>query len=190
MNKYEQYLSDRFAGPSAFLLAGELVDELRRRFNISEVYARKVIQRAAQTRIMNSSSPLTFGKGQNLYYGGDGVLDRCRIMSASKLSRPPLYRLLSVMEMQDGVISHFEAMKVASCPVTSGKTKASSLSAIVYPLVKLATRNAELLTARFGRHADVAGPPGKEYNYVVLTGHRPARKEGSQTSFAHSIRRP
>ena len=137
MNQYERYLSNRFSVPSVFLLAGQLADELRSRFRISDVNARKVVQRAALKRIMNSSSPLTFGKGQFLYYGGGGTLDRFRIMSAAKLSRPPLYRLLSVMEMQGGIISHFEAMKVASCPVIQGKTKASSLSEVIDPLVEL-----------------------------------------------------
>ena len=58
-------------------------------------------------------------------------------MEIAKAYRPPLYRLLMVMEYSKGIISYYEGLKVASTPLDNTKTKMNTLNELVDILLQL-----------------------------------------------------
>lgn len=139
INKYEQFLQSVFSSLSTCKSGQELNQLLMEKFNIKPVSARKIIQRATEKGVIKSSDPITFGKNQFIYFNPRSNLNIHKIMKLSKKYRPPLYRLLSLIELNGGIVSYFEASKVTASPRNSkkmkeSKTKVSSLQDLLYIL--------------------------------------------------------
>ena len=133
---YNDYLSDYLEKKiyeSGKVLNQILVD----RFRVTPENARQILKRAVSKRIIKSSKPYTFGKGQFAYIYNGHELDRTNIKSLSKQNRPPIYRLLEMMDLNNGIISYYEAMKITASPLVMDSTKVSSLDSILRLLSKL-----------------------------------------------------
>ena len=66
MGKYDTYLVETLE--EKCLLGGDLVKRLNKDFGVTEANARKIIQRQVANKNIWSSAPLSFGKGEFLYY--------------------------------------------------------------------------------------------------------------------------
>jgi hypothetical protein len=135
-NRYNEFLYT-YLDNELFASGGELKELLVKKFNISEDYARQVISRAAKAKTLKSSKPYTFGKSQFIYFSNEEILDANKIKRISKKSRPPLYRLLSVLEQRGGIISFYEAMKITASPGNGSSTKVTTLEDMLKVLKKL-----------------------------------------------------
>lgn len=135
-DKYSSYLNkvleDRLCESGS-----ELSKVLVQEFKITDVNARKIISRAADNKVIRSSRPYTFGKGQFIYLFNEQSLDASMIKRICKNSRPPLYRLLQYMDANHGIISYFEALKITASPDKESSTKVQSLGDMVKLLKKL-----------------------------------------------------
>ena len=66
LNKYENFILESLEDNNV-QVSNELCQLLESSFNVSNSYARKIIQRATKKGIIKSSKPLTLGKGQYAY---------------------------------------------------------------------------------------------------------------------------
>ncbi|MGF6927386.1 hypothetical protein QFZ48_002886 [Chitinophaga sp. W2I13] len=136
MGKYDEFLRE-YLNKKQGLLGSELSELLIEEFNVSPENARKVIQRVTNNKAIWSSKPLSFGKGQYFYFHPDQYPDKFLIKDLAKERRPPLYRLLDLLDINEGVISFHEALKVTSSPEENSTSKVSLLKDIVNDLAKL-----------------------------------------------------
>lgn len=118
---------------SGINLNQKLVDE----FKISPENARQILKRAVSQKAIKSSAPYTFGKKQYVYIFNDSNLDKNTIKSISKKNRPPIFRLLEVMDTNEGIISYYEGLKITASPLEESSTKVSTLDDILNLLYKL-----------------------------------------------------
>ncbi|MCE7061937.1 hypothetical protein [Dyadobacter sp. CY343] len=114
-----------------------LKDLLTSQFNITPDNARKVISRASNSKLIKSSDPFTFGKGQFIYLLADKDLDVEKVKSICKDNRPPIFRLLKALDENNGIISYYEALKITASPLEPSTTKVSNLDDITNLLRKL-----------------------------------------------------
>lgn len=135
-NKYNSFLSSELYLGN-FSSGAELAGKLVQKFGVTETYARKLLQRAADEGYINSSAPLSFVKGQYLYYGPYGSLDLHNIKQIAKTLRPPMYRLIELLQINGGIVSYYEALKVSSSPEEKTSTKINTLEELLSPLRKL-----------------------------------------------------
>lgn len=148
LNQYERFLSDLFLKASTYLTGEELNELLQKEFNISSDYSRKIIQRAVSKDVIRSSSPLSFGKRQYVYFERKVYLNKETIKQIAKKYRPPVYRLLSLIDLNEGLLSYFEALKITSSPIEESSTKVSTLKEITSDLK--AINIIDVITDRFG----------------------------------------
>lgn len=94
-NKYSEFIY-KVLLEKLFQSGSELRKLLVDKFNVSDAYARKIIERAARTRDTKSSKPYTFGNGQFIYLLPDQDLDVNKIKSICRRKRPPLYKHLTL----------------------------------------------------------------------------------------------
>lgn len=120
-----------------FQSGGELRKLLVDKFYVNDAHARKIIERAAKTRDIKSSKPYTFGNGQYIYLLPDQDLDVTKIKLICRHKRPPLYRLLQAMEDNNGIISHYEGLKITASVDQSSSTKVNTLQDMLKILIKL-----------------------------------------------------
>lgn len=120
-----------------FKSGSELIKMLVNEFGVSETYARKILSRSLNAKVITSSKPYTFGKGQFIYLFKGQELDVKRIKEICENARPPIYRLLEFMDNNGGVISYYEAMKITASPEKMSSTKVQSLNDILKILRKL-----------------------------------------------------
>nr|WP_315243602.1 hypothetical protein [uncultured Flavobacterium sp.] len=120
-----------------FLTAKEVNEKLMDEFKITGENSRKIVARTLQKEIIKSSKPSTFGNGQFIYYSNNYTLDIEDIKSIVSISRPPIYRLLELLQLNDGIISYFEALKITAAPHTESSSKISTLEDIVKILYRL-----------------------------------------------------
>lgn len=118
---------------SGINLNQKLVDK----FNISPDNARQILRRAVSQKAIKSSAPYTFGKKQYVYIFNDSILDKKIIKSISEKNRPPIFRLLEVMDTNGGIISYYEGLKITASPLEESSTKVSTLDDILNLLYKL-----------------------------------------------------
>ena len=137
LNNYDRYLVELLKEPRSFFVIEELVTELKQQFGVTDVNAKKIVQRAVSKKIIKSSSPVTFGKGRHIYFGLKSILDKDAILKVAKLHRPPLYRLLSLLDINGGIISFFEGLKVTASPLEKSSTKVSNLKDLLQTLIDL-----------------------------------------------------
>ena len=133
---YNSFLKDSLSF-NLYLSAADLSEKLVNRFSISSEYARKILSRAVKANIIKSSDPYTFGKNQFVYMDNGYILNKESIKIVCKISRPPIYRLLEIMDKNKGVISFYEALKITSSPLEKSSTKVTSLEDILSLLSKL-----------------------------------------------------
>lgn len=120
-----------------FESGSELRKKLTAGFGVEDANARKILSRAVKAKVINSSKPYTFGKGQYIYLFTDQGLNAGRIKQISETARPPLYRLLETMDTNGGIISYYEAMKITASPDKTSSTKVQTLTDMLKVLKKL-----------------------------------------------------
>ncbi|MCE3297079.1 MAG: hypothetical protein K0R65_2793 [Crocinitomicaceae bacterium] len=125
-NKYDTFLIKTLR-KGKFLVSSELCKELISKFGITESNARKIIERSAAKEIIISSKPLSFSKGQFVYFLPGQVLSKDRIKEISKKYRPSLYRLLEALDRNEGILSYYEALKISSSPLEKSSSKVDYL---------------------------------------------------------------
>lgn len=130
MKQYDDYLYNLLQAKK-FQVGKELCDSLSEKFAVTNVYARKIVERAVSKGILKSSSPLTFGKGQFVYFLKPDKLTKDTIKQIAKRYRPPLFRLIECLDMNDGIISYYEAMKITASPVEKGSSKVDMLDDLI-----------------------------------------------------------
>ncbi|WP_127583129.1 hypothetical protein [Paenibacillus koleovorans] len=118
-----------------YLTAQELNQKLSERFHITSVNSRKIVQRLTASGKINSTSPITFGNNQFVYFTRS--LNKSMIKHITKKHRPSLYRLIVTLENSGGVLSYYEALKVTSSPLDREKTKMDYLDRIIQDLLHL-----------------------------------------------------
>lgn len=128
--KYNNFLQG-ILDKKAYQTASDLSSALVRKFDVSEEYSRKIISRATTQKAIKSSSPYTFGKGQFIYLKNKTNIDTGIVKAASKINRPPIYRLIDLLEKNDGIVSYYEALKVTASPTEKSSTKVDSLDDIL-----------------------------------------------------------
>ena len=106
-----------------FKVSAELCKLLETEFNIKGDYARKIIQRTTKKGLIKSSTPLTFSKGQFVYFLPEEILTKEKIKEICKVYRPALFRLFDSLDNNQGIISYYEALKIVASPLDKTNTK-------------------------------------------------------------------
>lgn len=135
----EQYIKtvSKFIIRKGFAVGRELTDHLQAKFHVTAANAHQIVVRLVKAGKISSSKPVTFGNGQFIYFLPGAYLHYEMILAVCKEFRPPLYRILSVMKLQGGIISFFEAMKLAASVEDNSKTKKDVLKKIIDELFLL-----------------------------------------------------
>lgn len=140
MNQYEQFL-EALLFRENYLLGQDLNEELQREFkNVTPVYGRKIIQRAVDSQII-AASIITFGKNQYAYVHPKKPLSKALVLEIAASKRPPLFRLIVMLDYYHGVLSHYEALKIAACPLEEGKSKNDSVDKLFREITLLGYAN-------------------------------------------------
>lgn len=134
--KYNTFLN-KLLKESLFDSGISLNQKLIETFDVSSDYARQILKRAVSQKVIKSSKPYTFGKGQFIYIYNENDLDKSGIKAITKKNRPPIFRLLELMDLNDGIISYYEALKITAAPLEESSTKVSTLGDILNLLYKL-----------------------------------------------------
>lgn len=134
--KYNAFLS-KLLEEKLFEPAMEVNAILVKTFNVTSQYARKILERAVAQKAIKSSAPYTFGKGQYVYIYNEYDFGKDGVKKIAEKSRPPIYRLLELMDQNKGIISYYEALKITSAPLEESSTKVVSLDDILTLLMKL-----------------------------------------------------
>jgi hypothetical protein len=153
-NEHDRFLVD-YLGEKKFLVSGEIGTALSSKFGVTDVYARKIIERAVTKGFIKSSSPITFGKGQYAYFSVHEKLTLDTIKKIAKQYRPPLYRLIESLLLNSGIISYYEAIKITCTPVHRSSSKIDDLADLVE---LLRSNNYIYMTADLNN-----------FNYIILS---------------------
>ncbi|MDF0718365.1 hypothetical protein PY092_19580 [Muricauda sp. 334s03] len=135
LNKYESFLLAALEDKNV-LVSGDICKLLENEFGIKNSNARKIIQRAAQKGLIKSSVPLTFGKGQFAYSNPTVNFTKDIIKLISKKHRPVLFRLLVALDVNKGILSYYEALKITASPLIKGVSKVDYLDDLIGLLTK------------------------------------------------------
>ena len=164
-NAHEEFLLGHLKD-LGYLTGKDIHDKLISHFDVSSETARKITQRAVAKGLMRSSKPYTFGNKQYVYYKFGNVLGKEEVKSITKTERPPVYRLITAIEENKGIISYYEALKITASPVSNSSSKISTLEDILSLLTGL--KLAYVLTDTNGvkyiieRNADPSLPTDNE----------------------------
>lgn len=134
--KYNKFLTDLLE-QKLFESAMEIHSSLVKTFGVTPENARKIVSRAVSQKAIKSSAPYTFGKGQYVYIYNEYGFGKDGIKKVAEKSRPPVYRLLELMDQNMGIISYYEALKITAAPLEESSTKVVSLDDILTLLMKL-----------------------------------------------------
>lgn len=135
-DRYNEFL-EKLLDEQLYLVASDVIKHLIDKFNVLPENARKIIGRAVKQECIKSSAPYTFGKKQFAYLSVEHSLTKNDIKKISKENRPPIYRLLELMDQNGGIVSYYEALKITASPVEKSSTKVDSLEDILTFLMKL-----------------------------------------------------
>jgi hypothetical protein len=136
LNEYDLYIGKVFSSET-FISGSELSKLIQNKFNLADAYSRKIIERAVGKNIIQSSAPITFGKGQFIYFSNTQKLSKDTLKLYCKDNRPPIYRLLEALDDNDGIISFYEALKITASPIEKNSSKIDSLDDIINDINKL-----------------------------------------------------
>jgi hypothetical protein len=128
--KYNSFLN-KLLKKKLFDSAINLNKSLVIEFNVSDANSRQILKRAVLSKEIKSSKPYTFGKGQYVYIYNEHKLDKEDIKSICKKNRPPIYRLLELLDINEGIISYYEGLKITASPLEDSSSKISSLDDIL-----------------------------------------------------------
>ncbi len=132
--KHEDYLREVFEENNAIYTSSELIKKIREKFyDCTPENARKIIETAVKSNIIKSTKPLTLGHNQFAYYNPFSNLSVNDINKLIRHNRPGMYRIMQRLNENLGVISYFEALKLAACPVKKSQSKTNRL----YELIKI-----------------------------------------------------
>ncbi|MCF8450011.1 MAG: hypothetical protein K9G49_09105 [Taibaiella sp.] len=120
-----------------YIVGKKLNEKLQEHFSITSENSRKIIQRAVKDKIIMSTKPVSFGNGQFVYYRMHKKFDRAMLLEVAKEFRPGMFRILSLMDLNDGIISKYEAMKIASCPLDIKNAKSDNITKLIKELETL-----------------------------------------------------
>lgn len=134
--KYNRFLNDILKS-KLYEPASELIEKLEAKYNVTPANARKILSRAVKSKTIKSSDPHTFGRGQFVYIYNEAEFDKQAIKKITEKLRPPIFRLLELMDQNDGIISFYEALKITAAPLEESSTKADSLKDILKLLSEL-----------------------------------------------------
>ncbi|MDM1451715.1 hypothetical protein HX060_17105, partial [Myroides odoratimimus] len=135
-DRYNEFL-EKLLDEQLYLVASDVIKHLMDKFNVLPENARKIIGRAVKQECIKSSAPYTFGKKQFAYLSVEHSLTKNDIKKISKENRPPVYRLLELMDQYGGIVSYYEALKITASPVDKSSTKVDSLDDILTFLMRL-----------------------------------------------------
>ncbi|WP_119789577.1 hypothetical protein [Flavobacterium anhuiense] len=135
-DKYNKYLADLLE-EKLFESASNIHAGLVEQFAVTPENARKIVSRAVKSRVIRSSDPYTFGKGQFVYIRNGYELGKYAVMAITQKSRPPIFRLLEIMDLNNGIISYYEGLKITASPLEESSTKIVALDDIITLLMKL-----------------------------------------------------
>ena len=137
MNQYHIYIKSLLA-KSDYFLGKDLNEQLQKKFKtLSSATSRKQIQRAVDSKLIKSSSPVTFGSRQFAYWDYNKRLERDMIIEIAKIHRPTLYRSIKIIDSNKGIASIFELKKVGAIPDDTKRSKYDSLEKIIFELSEL-----------------------------------------------------
>lgn len=120
-----------------FATGSDLKELLSENFRMTGANARQAVSRASRSKVIKSSKPYTFGKGQFLYLFSSVALNEDIVLDICKKGRPPVYRLLRQLKNNIGILSYYEAMKITASPGSATSTKVNTLDDILKLLKKL-----------------------------------------------------
>ena len=129
-NKHDDFLIEYLA-EKKFLVGGELGAALLEKFGVTDIYARKIIERCVRKKFIKSSMPITFSRGQYAYFSANEKMTLDTVKVIAKKYRPPLYRLIESLVQNSGIISYYEANKVAASPVKRLTSKVDDLADLI-----------------------------------------------------------
>jgi hypothetical protein len=135
-DNYNKFLSDALR-KRLFSSGSDLSKLLSEQFGVTSDNARKILSRALTAKVILSSKPYSFGKGQYIYLYPGQEVDVEKIMAVCKEHRPPIYRLLQAMTSNGGIISYYDAMKITASTIAESSTKITTLKDILKMLSKL-----------------------------------------------------
>lgn len=116
-SKWDTVLEEIFSEKDTFISATELNDYLCEKFHIKRDSARQIIKRAADRELIKSSDPFKFRNGQYVYMGKNDRFNLETLIKICKTYKPSMYRVLSLLNKEDRVLSYYEARKAAATPV-------------------------------------------------------------------------
>lgn len=129
MNEYEKYISGRLLKLD-YILGKDLNTLLQKKFGVKSDNARKIIERAATAKIVKASA-VSFGNRQYSYIHPEKRFTKEIILKITKTNRPPLYRLIMMLDFYKGILPYHVAMKVCATPLKSENTKSDSIAKLV-----------------------------------------------------------
>lgn len=121
----------------AFASGGQLSELLVAKFGVSGEYARKIVQRSATAKILKSSKPYSFGKGQYIYVLPNNQVEFDHVMRICEKSKPPLYRLMASIRDNNGILSKYDAIKITGAPKGKSSTKVESIDDMIKVLSRM-----------------------------------------------------
>src|SRR6218665_134407 len=127
--KYNQFLN-RILKAKLYEPASVLIEKLTSKYDVTPANARKILWRAVLNKTIKSSDPHTFGRGQFVYIYNEAEFGKQAVKKITEKLRPPVYRLLELMDQNDGIISYYEGLKITAAPLETSSTKADSLNDI------------------------------------------------------------
>jgi hypothetical protein len=133
MGKYETYIQELIK-TNTYMLGTEINTALQKKFSVNSGAARKALQRVVDSNVIKSSHPLTFGYNQYAYLLKTQHLSKEIVLKIAETHRPPLFRILVSLDLNGGIISKYEAQKIAATPIKPGITKADSLQKLIVEL--------------------------------------------------------
>ncbi len=129
-NSYDNFIVKALA-KDKFLVSNQICELLSSKFNVNNLNARKILERSVKKRCIKSSAPLTFGKGQYVYFSQNEILNKDIIKEIAFVFRPPLFRLLECLDKNEGIISYYEALKITASPLDRLSSKINLLDDLI-----------------------------------------------------------
>lgn len=130
----DEYLTNLFVKHNRIYLGDELKEKLVNNFGKSSVAARKILERFAEKGQIQTSNPISFGRGTFAYYSLQKSITFDDLLGITRGRRPPLFRLLSAIKKSGGILSYYEALKITSAPLVKSKTKTIGLDNLIAEL--------------------------------------------------------
>jgi len=127
----DTFLQQLFRKHDRYYFGDELRDKLVKTLHKSNPAARKIVERFVEKGYVQSSSPVSFGKGMYVYYPNNKTVTFDDMIGLTRGRRPPMFRLLAAMKKCGGVLSYYEALKITSSQLKPSNSKNPSLDVII-----------------------------------------------------------